>query len=309
MESAEKAFTTRSRGLLTARSRERGSSGPRPVKNAAFFFAPVPYQRSATSPNALSPRGHGKFRATDFDAGSQHPASGPPRTHSNRKGLAVQALARRLRPCPLTTGSRWLFLPSPLGRVLGRFLPRRDPEMALGCPGGGQAVLCVPEPETGPSGVTTAKKPRHQPFVRSDAVLTSSVRISPKGYNGSPKDRLHKPNFSECRSDLLAPGSTKIEQKNAGRHRSPWRPLGAEGMEKTFCDAARRRRPSPSSGLTNNAPRLCGAARPPSTKNGPGSCSERQRDVSMEHKEGAQKVVVPGVSMPRGRAASRRATD
>jgi len=190
MESDEKAFTTRSRGLLTARSRERSTSWPRPLKNAAFFFSPAPYQRSATSPNALSPRGHGTIRATNFDAGSQHPASDPPRAHANRKSLVEQALAGRSQSRPLTTGSLRPFLPSPLGRVLGPFLPRRDPEMALGRLERGQAVLCVPYPVTVPLRATTAKKPRHRPFVRSDAAFTACVRISPGGYNGSPVCRL-----------------------------------------------------------------------------------------------------------------------
>jgi hypothetical protein len=197
MESAEKALTIRSRGLLTARSRERGTSGSRLVKNAAFFFSPAPYQRFATSPNALSPRGHGKIRATDFDAGFQHPASGAPRAHATRKGLAEQALGRRPRTRPLTTGSRWLFLPSPLGRVLGPFLPRRDPEMALGRPGRAHVVLCVPEPEKGRLRAAAANKPLPQPLVRSDAAFTACVRISPRDNYGSPKQRLHKPNSAE----------------------------------------------------------------------------------------------------------------
>jgi hypothetical protein len=89
--------------------------------------------------------------------------SGAPRAHANRKGLAEQALGRHPLSRPLTTGSLRLFSPSPLGRVLGPFLPRRDPKTALGRPGRGHVVRCVPEPETGPLRATTANKPLHQP--------------------------------------------------------------------------------------------------------------------------------------------------
>jgi hypothetical protein len=149
MESAENAFTIRSRGLLTVRSRERGTSGPRSAKNAAFLFSPAPYQRSATSPNVLSPWGHGTIRATDFDAGFQHPASGHPRALTNRNTLAEQALGRHPLSRPLTTGSLWLFCLHHRVAFWARSCPAETPRWPSDTPDGATSFFVSPSPRRG----------------------------------------------------------------------------------------------------------------------------------------------------------------